>query len=295
MKHASTHLFREPRSRLDKFVWTWVMAGSLALLVAGCSREAAPEPSADLHGDQPSAKKPTNEQEPDVSAARETPAKEDASAPDAKTAPIQGIRVTTVPGIGDDNYSIYDDRGKTRLRERAEANTVVPVDPGCYTLKQPYSEFPYASDVVVKPGEVIVVPMGAIKLVTVPDALFGDYHIFDKTGDNRLREHNAANTLVTAPPGRFVLKQKYSPFTYAAEIVVKAGEVTVVEMGALRYNAPHDYHVFDAEGTNRLREHGKPGELVTAPPGRYVLKKAYSDIVLSDDVNVTAGTITEVE
>jgi hypothetical protein len=210
------------------------------------------------------------------------------------TAVAQGIRLTTIPESHDSDFSIFDEHGAKRLREQEKANAVVAIEPGRYVLKQAHSDFVYASNVVVKPGETTVVAMGAIKLTTVPDTLFGDYHIFDESGQTRLREDSAANVPVTAPPGRFVLTQKYSPFPYAAGVLVKAGEVTVVEMGAFRYSGPHDYHVFDAAGAKRLREHGKPGELVTAPPGHFVLKKAYTDEVLAADVVISAGVITEV-
>lgn len=263
------------------------------LILMGLSCNKAPEPSSTPSETQPATSQPTQEQASEVDAGHDKIESEGDTTPVVEQ--IQGIRITNIPGAGDSGYSIFDSSGKRRLIEHVDANTVVTVEPGRYVLKQPHSDFVYARDVVVKPGETTVVPMGMIKLTTVPGALFGGYHIFDASGKNRLQEHTAANTPVVAPPGRFVLREKYTHFTYATDVVVKADEMTIVEMGALRYDGPHDYHVFDASGKNRLREHGKPGELVTAAPGRYVLKKAYTDIVLADGVTVTAGGTTEVE
>ena len=48
------------------------------------------------------------------------------------------------------------------------------------------------------------------------------------------------------------------PVLYGDEVFIAA---PVVQMGALGYSGPHDYHIFDAAGTKRLRESAARGSL----------------------------------
>jgi len=202
--------------------------------------------------------------------------------------------VTVPSGAIYGSFDLYDAAGQTLLSAANETGVPVTAPPGGYRLTQYFNPaFPFAQDVVVEAGKTAVVPLGAILLQTVPGSVLGSYDIYASGGATLLSEANDADVPVAAPPGTYVLRQYFnSDFTYAAGVTARAGEITAVPMGAIRYHGTLSYDLY--VNGRLVSAANAPGDIVTAPPGTYSLFEYFTYHALAEDVNVEAGAVTEV-
>jgi len=212
---------------------------------------------------------------------------------------IGAMRLVPVEGAANAVYSIYDATGEKRFREHNEPGAAVSAGPGKYRLFDQASYAPFAKDVDVKAGETTEVRIGAMRLVPVEGAAHAVYSLYDATGEKRLREHNEPDRVLSAGPGKYRLFDQASYAPYAKDVEVRAGETTEVAIGALKVvaveGADHGvYSTYDATGEKRLREHGEPGRVVSAGPGKYTLFDQSSYTPYARDVEVKAGATTVV-
>jgi hypothetical protein len=142
-----------------------------------------------------------------------------------------------------------------------------------------------------------VVSLGALKLELVPDTAAGErYDIFDASGTKKVSGYEPGNSLVTLPPGTYMLyRYANKDLLYAREAVVQAGKVTTVPLGAIQYNGTTRFDVFDASGTKKLSGYEAPETVIAFPPGDYMLKKYASNLVLVNSLRVEAGKTTVVQ
>ncbi len=211
------------------------------------------------------------------------------------TVTLGAIKLVTLDGATGEYFDIWDPTGQTNYASYNAPNVLITAPAGTFVLREYFNaSFDYATNVVVTEGEVTTVEMGAIRLVTVEDAGYGEYAIWSEDGGSVYAAYKSPNELVTAPPGVFTLKQYFNPaFTYASDVVVQAGEVTTVTMGAIRYNGTMDYDIY-LDG-DLVRSYNVAGTTVTVPPGTYLLTKYFDDeTVIATHVVVTAGAVTEV-
>jgi len=208
---------------------------------------------------------------------------------------LGAILVTTVGGAEGLTYDLYDAAGTTRLDQVNDAGTIRPVPAGTYVLKEYFNDvFDLARDVVVVEATVTTVPLGAIRLVTVDEAEEATYDIFDAAGETRLDQVNDAGTIRPVPAGTYVLTEYFNEgLVYASGVVVEAGEVTDVLLGALRYTGAEDpFDIYDATGETLIARPNTPNEIRSLPAGTYVLKPYFGDTIVASDVVVVAGEIT---
>lgn len=206
------------------------------------------------------------------------------------------ITLVTVPGGVEGEFEIQDAAGTVTLSDFEEPNMPVTVPAGTYTLMRNNAPgFVYATNVTVTAGSSTPVTMGAIRLQTLPGAVEGEFEIQDATGTLTLSDFEEPNMPVTVPPGTYTLVQNNNPdFVYATDVMVTAGNVTTVTMGAIRYTGATDYEIFDAAGAQVLSDFESPNTNVTVPPGTYVLKENNTDNVLVSNVLAVAGQLTVV-
>lgn len=210
------------------------------------------------------------------------------------TVTLGAINVVTVADAADGEYDIYDSTGATEYSSYNAPDVLISAPAGTFVLKEYFNgSFDYATGVTVVAGETTTVEMGAVELVTVAGAVEGEYAIYDSTGTTVYATYNEPDVIITAPPGTFVLKEYFNDrFTYASNVLVQAGEVTTVTMGAIRYNGTQAYDIYI--GGTLVSSYNEPGDIVTAPPGTYTLMKYFDDTtVLALNVVVTAGAITD--
>lgn len=208
---------------------------------------------------------------------------------------LGAIELTTVADASDGYFDIYDETGATEFSSYNAPNVPITAPAGTFVLREYFNgNFDYATAVTVEAGATTLVPMGGIKLVTVPGSVEGDYAIYDSTGETVYATYNEPDIIITAPPGTFTLKEYFNDlFTYASDVEVVAGAVTTVEMGAIRYNGALAYDIY--LGGTLVSSFNEAGDIVTAPLGTYTLMKYFDDeTVLATNVVVTAGNITEV-
>lgn len=217
------------------------------------------------------------------------------AAGDTTTITLGAIKLATVAGASDGHFDIYDQNGDVEYSSYNEPNALVTAPAGTFVLKEYFNaDFDYATNVIVVAGETTTVQMGGIKLVTVEGAADGTYGIYDSSGQTRYASYNDPDIIITAPAGTFTLKEYFNPdFTYASNVEVVAGEVTEVEMGAIRYNGTLAYDIY--VGGELVSSFNEPSLIITAPTGTYTLTEYFDDEnVLATNVIVTAGAITDV-
>ncbi|MBN2446247.1 MAG: hypothetical protein JXO22_05960 [Phycisphaerae bacterium] len=210
------------------------------------------------------------------------------------TVTLGAIELVTVANASDGYFDIYSPGGAVQFASYNEPNVFISAPAGTYTLKEYFNAgFSYATSVVVAEGAVTTVEMGGIKLISVPGSVDANYGIYNRAGTITFASYNEPDIIITAPPGVYTLKEYFNAgFTYANNVQVTAGEVTEVEMGAIRYNGPFSYDIYS--GGNLVSSYNDAGTIVTAPPGTYLLTKYYDpDTVLAGHVVVTAGAITD--
>ena len=217
--------------------------------------------------------------------------------PDIPDGPaVTGILVTTPPGAVNEIFDLYTADGSRRISLAHDLNVVLEVDPGTYLLTQYFNEnFVYARDVVVAAGQVTTIEMGAVVVDTTADSDGAIYDIYDATGELLLSRPNDSDVIIPVPPATYTLKEYFADFVYASGVAVAAGEIVTVQMGAIRYDGEEPtYDIYDETGTIVLVRPASQGENRPVPPGTYVLKDYFAELVLAEDVVVTTGQTTVV-
>ena len=206
-----------------------------------------------------------------------------------------GVIVETPPGSTGLSVDVYDAATGVRLMQAKSTNDLIELPAGEYRITQFGSEaLVLAPSVVVTAGTVTRVRLGAILVTTVGGAEGLTYDLYDAAGTTRLDQVNDAGTIRPVPAGTYVLTEYFNEgLVYASGVVVEAGEVTDVLLGALRYTGAEDpFDIYDATGETLIARPNTPNEIRSLPAGTYVLKPYFGDTIVASDVVVVAGEIT---
>lgn len=285
-------------ARLSTLVSIWLVAG--VALIMGGGECGAPVPT--VPGD---LGPPTGGFDATTDGASDdTGSTDDADATDAlvESTHYASVLLDAVPNAEGGSFDIFDAAGTNKLSAANAPDSPVAVSPGTYLLRQYYnSAFTFATGVVVQPGRLTVVPMGAVKVATVPNSQLASFDIYDASGTQLLSSANNPDVPVTAPPGTFVLKQYYNDaFEFAAGVTVQAGQTATVGMGAivlqtLPSSAWGSYDIYDSTGGIMYSSANDPNVRVAAPPGTYVLKQYFNEaFTYATNVVVTSGAVAAV-
>ncbi|MBN1511280.1 MAG: hypothetical protein JXB13_04645 [Phycisphaerae bacterium] len=215
---------------------------------------------------------------------------------------LGALVVETVEGATNTQFDIYRAVGAEAIRTYQEAYELIPLAPGLYRLTQYFNAgLVHAADVPIEEGVITTVTLGAIELVTVPNASDGQYDIYDATGATEYSTYNEPNVRITAPEGTFTLKEYFNgDFVYATGVTVTAGEVTTIEMGGIELTTvtgavDGTYGIYDEAGEEVFSTYNDPDIIVTAPAGTFTLKEYFNDrFTYASDVQVIAGEATTV-
>jgi hypothetical protein len=214
-----------------------------------------------------------------------------------------GILVTTPAGSVEGLFDLFDATGTTKLSAAHGTGTFYEVPAGTYVLKEYFSDvFIYASAVTVVPGAVTQVPLGAVQLVTVAGSNEATFDIWDATGATMLTQAESDNQILPLPPGTYVLKRYFNEaFVWASEVVVVAGEVTTITMGAFELKHGADwidpfYDVYAADGTTLLHRAYSANERVPLPAGTFTIFAYFNEtFAYARDVVIQPGQTTTFE
>lgn len=211
--------------------------------------------------------------------------------------PFGAINVVTVAGSNEATYDIWDAAGTSVLTRAESDNTILPVPPGTYVLKAYFNDgFVWASNVQVIAGDVVTITLGAFELRMGADWESPSYDVYAADGVTLLARPRSANELVPLPAGPYAIFDYFNGAFRFADVTVAAGQVTTFEMGAILYTGNESsYDIYDASGTVLLDRPASRGTPRAVPPGTYVLKDYFSDVVLASGVAVSAGTVTTVQ
>ncbi len=209
------------------------------------------------------------------------------------TVPLGGIRVATIAGSEGATFDIYSAASDALLQRPNDSDVVIPVPPGVFRLRKYFNDaFVYGDAVTVVAGEVTVVPMGAFNLITPPGSDEASYDVYTADGQTVLSRPNSDNTVVPLPPGDYRIVEYFNELFPYTTITITAGALTTFEMGALRYDGPEsNYDIYDASGSNLRVRPASRGAVRPLPPGDYVLKDYFSDVVLGG-VTIRANEVT---
>lgn len=210
--------------------------------------------------------------------------------------PFGAVNVVTVAGSNEATYDIWDAAGTTLLTRAQSDNTILPLPPGSYVLKEYFNDsFVWASSVQVIAGQVTTVSLGAFELRMGADWESPSYDVYAADGVTLLSRPKSANQLVPLPAASYAIFDYFNGAFRYANVTVAAGQVTTFEMGAILYTGSESsYDIYDASGTVLLDRPASRGTPRAVPPGTYVLKDYFSDVVLAAGVSVSAGAVTTV-
>jgi hypothetical protein len=206
------------------------------------------------------------------------------------------LNVTAVAGSREATYDIWDAANTTVLIRAQSDNTIVPLPPGAYFIHEYFNDgFVWASSAQVIADQVTTIPLGAFQLTMGTDWANPSYDVYAADGVTLLARPKSANELVPLPAGSYVIFAYFSESFRYANIDVQAGAVTTFSMGAIQYNGGESsYDIYDASGTKLLVRPASRGDRRSVPPGTYVLKDYFSEVVLAAGVVVSAGAVTTV-
>lgn len=210
--------------------------------------------------------------------------------------PFGAVNVVTVAGSNEATYDIWDAAGTTVLARAQSDNTILPLPPGTYVLKEYFNDgFVWASSVQVIAGQVTTISLGAFELRMGADWDSPSYDVYAADGVTLLSRPKSANQLVPLPAGAYAIFDYFNEAFPYSNVTVAAGQVTTFEMGAILYTGSESsYDIYDASGTVLLDRPASRGTPRAVPPGTYVLKDYFSDVVLESGVTVSAGAVTTV-
>jgi hypothetical protein len=209
---------------------------------------------------------------------------------------LGAIRVTAVAGSEAVIYDIYDEGSATLLDRVNDTDETRAVPAGTYLLKEYFNDdFDFSRGVVVIPGQVTTIALGAINLMTAAGAEAETYDIFDETGTMLLDRVNDTDHIRNVPAGAYVLKEYFNEsLVFAADVTVVADAITSIQLGAVRYTGGESiYDLYDGSGTMLLARPNDRNVARSVPAGVYVLKDYFGDDILAADVAVTTGAITD--
>ena len=214
-----------------------------------------------------------------------------------------GILLMTPAGSVAESYDLYDATGTVLLHQALSTDELEEVDPGTYVLTEYFNdEFVYANAVMVNAGQTTTIELGAVDVVTAPGSQEATYDIYDSTGTAVLTDAESSDTIRPLPAGTYVIKRYSNPdFTYAEDVIVSAGQVTTISMGAFELVTGVDwsdssYDVYAADGMSLLSRPESVNKLVPLPPGSYAIKAYFNDaFVYTSSTQVSAGQTTRFE
>ncbi len=210
--------------------------------------------------------------------------------------PFGAVNVVTVAGSNEATYDIWDAAGTTVLARAQSDNTILPLPPGTYVLKEYFNDgFVWASNMQVIAGQVTTISLGAFELRMGADWDSPSYDVYAADGVTLLSRPKSANQLAPLPAGAYAIFDYFNEAFPYSNVTVAAGQVTTFEMGAILYTGSESsYDIYDASGTVLLDRPASRGTSRAVPPGTYVLKDYFSDVVLASGVTVSAGAVTTV-
>lgn len=213
-----------------------------------------------------------------------------------------GILVATPTGSETLSVDIYEAGDDSPLMQAKSTDEVIELPPGVYRVTQYFEEFVFADSVTVTAGQVSRVELGAIRVTTVPGSETVTYDLYDQGSDTLLDQVNDTDVIRAVPAGTYVLKEYFhEDFDFASGVVVAAGEVTTVALGAIRVMdvagaETATYDIFDQSGTMLLDQVNDMNEIRSVPTGTYVLKEYFNEaLVFAADVVITANAVTEIQ
>ncbi|MBL8879741.1 MAG: hypothetical protein JNG88_11535 [Phycisphaerales bacterium] len=207
------------------------------------------------------------------------------------------LNVTTVADSDEATFDIWDAAGAKVLTRAQSDNTILPLPPGTYVIREYFNDvFSWAVNVQIVAGQVTTIPLGAFYLKSNEDWANANYDVYAADGATLLSRPKGINRQIPLPAGSFVMVDYFNDAFPFANVQVAAGAVTHFELGAILYNGGEsNYDIYDASGTKLLERPGSRGAPRGVPPGTYVLKDYFSDVVLADGIEVSAGVVTEVQ
>ena len=208
-----------------------------------------------------------------------------------------GILVVVPEGAFEGAWELWKD--EKRIDDYEDTGVLFPAEPGVYTVKE-YSnpQFIWASGVPVETGKTTRVQLGALEVVTPAGIVAENLDLWDETGDERLHTPYETDQVIPVPAGSYTVTKYFTQeFVWKSPVVVEAGHITPVEMGGVKLLSEtiSSFDLYDGSNDQKLSMANDSNKALPVPPGSYTLKEYFSQEVLASGVQVTAGTVTEVE
>lgn len=140
-----------------------------------------------------------------------------------------------------------------------------------------------------------------VRVTTPAGSATALFDVYDATGAELLEQAQGSGEVVELSPGSYRLTEYFSAqFVYAADVVVVAGQVTDVVLGAVLVTTPEgtpegNYDIYDDTSDTLLVRPASTEIIRPVPAGTYRIRDYFNDaFIYSEGVTVIAGQVTTV-
>jgi hypothetical protein len=211
---------------------------------------------------------------------------------------LGAVRVIAPEGAGASNWDLWKPGGEAPIDQANSTGATIPVPAGTFVLNEYYNpRFVWAEPVVVEPGRITEVVLGAVRVIAPEGAEASNWDLWKPGGEAPIDQANSTGATISVPAGTFVLKEYYNArFVWRDDLEVAPGMVSEVALGAIRVASASDlnWDLWDVSGEEKLDEAKSSNVIVPVPAGTFTVKKYYTPEVLAQGVVVSPGQVAEV-
>lgn len=139
-----------------------------------------------------------------------------------------------------------------------------------------------------------------IRVTTPAGAETALFDVYRATGAERVEQAQGSGEIVELPPGAYLLTEYGTEFLYASNVVVVAGQITDVALGALLVTTPEgtpngSYDIYDDASDTLLVRPASLEAVRPLPAGTYRIRDYFNEsFVYAEGVAVSAGEVSTI-
>ncbi len=200
------------------------------------------------------------------------------------------IRVQVVPGAVDGLFSTWSADGR-KLIDRDEPDAIVTAPAGSFRITSMLEpEFVWAQGLVVIPGQIAELRLGGVRVRVPAGSTDEAFTIYDVAKTHSLIDYEPVNVIVSVPAGSMTVTRHLEREMEFGTPEITAGQVTEVELGAIRWNGAVAVDVWNAAATKLLATGLLPGDQFAARASDYALLDQQTALA---HATVTTGAVTD--
>ncbi len=200
------------------------------------------------------------------------------------------IRVQRVPGAVASPFSTWTADGR-KIIDRDEPDAMVTAPAGSFRITAMLEpEFVWAQHLVVTAGQTTELRLGGLRVRVPAGSTDEAFTIYDVAKTHSLIDYEPVNVIVSVPAGSMTVTRHLEREMEFGTPEIIAGQVTEVQLGAIRWNGAVPVDVWNAAATKLLATGFLPGDQIAARASDYVLLDQQTPLAYA---TVTTGAVTE--